>query len=47
MGPETVNKNRDSNFYGPYAGRDLYITMFQDSEREFVVTHNANIKPVS
>lgn len=47
MGPETVNRNKDSNFYGPYAGRDLYITMYQDSEREFVVTHNANIKPVS
>lgn len=24
-----------------------YILMFQDNEREFVVTHNANIKPVS
>ena len=47
MGPETVNKNKDCEFNGPYAGRDLYITMYQDSEREFVVTHNANIKPVS
>ena len=47
MGPEVANKNKDSVFYGPYAGRDLYITMFQDNEREFVVTHNANIKPVS
>lgn len=47
MGPEIVNKNKDCEFNGPYAGRDLYITMYQDSEREFVVTHNANIKPVS
>ncbi len=45
MGPETVNRNKASNFYGPYAGRDLYITMYQDSEREFIVTHNADIKP--
>lgn len=47
MGPEVVNKNKNSVFNGPYAGRDLYITMYQESEREFVVTHNANIKPVS
>lgn len=47
MGPEVVNKNKDCEFSGPYAGRDLYITMLQDSEREFVVTHNANIKPVA
>ena len=24
-----------------------YITVYQESERDFVVTHNANIKPVS
>lgn len=47
MGTKTVNKNKNSIFNGSYAGRDLYITMFQDKEREFVVTHNANIKPVS
>ncbi len=52
MGPETVNRNRDSIFHGDYASRDLNVTnnyyaTFQDSEREFVVTHNANIKPVS
>lgn len=47
MGPEVVNKNKNCVFNGPYAGRDLYITMYQDIEREFVVTHNANIKPVS
>jgi len=44
------NRNKDSNFYGPYAGRDMNVTniiMLQDSEREFVVTHNADIKPVS
>ena len=47
MGPETVNKNRDCEFNGPYAGRDLYITMYQEPEREFVVTHKTDIKPVS
>lgn len=47
MGPEVVNKNKNCVFNGPYAGRDLYITMYQDSEREFVVTHNANIKPTT
>ncbi len=46
MGPEVVNKNKNCVFNGPYAGRDLYITMLEDTEREFVVTHNANIKPV-
>ncbi len=47
MGPEVVNKNKNCEFNGPYAGRDLYIAMYQDSERAFVVTHNANIKLVS
>ena len=47
MGPEVVNKNKKCVFNGPYAGRDLYITMLEDNEREFVITHNADIKPVS
>lgn len=50
MRREVDNRNKDSNFYGPYAGRDMNVTniiMLQDSEREFIVTHNANIKPVS
>ena len=47
MGSKVVNKNEDCVFYGPYAGNDLYITMYQDEEREFFVTHKANIKPVS
>ncbi len=47
MGPEIINKNKDCEFIGPYAGRDLYITMYQEQERQFVVTHNVNIKPVS
>lgn len=50
MGPKVENKNKDCEFNGPYAGRDMNITniiMFQENEREFVVTHNANIKPVS
>ena len=50
MGPEVVNRIKDSEFHGNYAGRDLNVTniiMLEDSEREFVVTHNANIKPVA
>ncbi len=50
MGPEVANRNKDSTFYGDYVGRDnitVNIVMFQESEREFVVTHNANIKPVA
>lgn len=47
MGLEIVNKNKNCVFNGPYAGRDLYITMLEDTEREFVVTHNVNIRPVS
>ena len=30
-----------------YVENKFYITMLKDEEREFVVTHNANIKPVS
>lgn len=50
MGPGIINRIKNSIFHGNYVGRDLNVTniiMFQDSEREFVVTHNANIKPVS
>ena len=50
MGPEVVNRNKDSIFHGNYAGRDLNVTniiMQEDSEREFVVTRNANIRPVA
>lgn len=49
MGLEIVNRIKDSEIHGDFVGRDKItnIIMFQDSEREFVVTHNANIKPVS
>lgn len=47
MGQDVINKNKDSVFNGTYVGRDMIITLFQDSEREFVVTHNANIRPVA
>lgn len=47
MGSEVINKNKNCVFNGPYAGRDLYINMLPDIEREFVITHNADIKPVS
>ena len=50
MKEEVLNKNKGCEFHGNYIGRDQITTniiMFQDNEREFVVTHNANIKPVS
>lgn len=50
MRREVDNRNKDCEFHGDYVGRDLNVTniiMFRDSEREFVVTHNAEIKPVS
>ena len=50
MGPETVNRNKNSTFHGAYAGRDmvtLNLIMLQDSDRGFVVTHKADIKPVT
>ena len=47
MGPEIVNKNKNCEFHGHYAGRDQYnIILLPDTEREFVVTHRVNIKPV-
>ncbi len=48
MKPGTVNKVKDSEIYGDFVGHDKItnIVMFQDNEREFVVTHNADIKPV-
>ena len=49
MGPETVNRLKDSEIHGDFVGRDKItnIIMFQESEREFVVTHNTNIKSVA
>ena len=49
MGPETVNRLKDSEIHGDFVGRDKItnIIMFQESEREFVVTRNANIKSVA
>lgn len=52
---EIENKNKDCTFEGDYIGRDsikninksFNIIMLEDKEREFVVTHNADIKPVS
>lgn len=49
MAPEIVNKLKDSEIHGDFAGRDhvtVNIILFQESEREFLVTRNANIKPV-
>lgn len=53
MGAETINKIKDNVINGTYVGRDMNttnyvnITMFQDFERDFVVTHNADLQPVS
>ena len=45
------NHLKEGNVQGDYVGgnqtKNYYVSMLQDSEREFVVTHNANIKPVS
>jgi len=45
------NHFKGGNIEGDYVGgnqtKNYYISMFQDLEREFVVTHNADIKPVS
>ena len=50
MGEKTTIKVARSQVKGSVVGGDLNINniiMLQDSEREFVVTHNADIKPVS
>ncbi len=47
MKAEVINKNRDCVFHGSYVGGDSYVIMLEDTEREFVVTYNTNIKPVS
>lgn len=51
MNQKIGNRLRNCNVEGDYVGgnqtKNYYISMFQDSEREFVVTHNANIKPMS
>ena len=44
------NRLEDCDVGGDYVGGNQtnnYYNMFRDSEREFVVTHNANIKPVA
>lgn len=51
MDQKIDNNLKECNVQGDYVGgnqtKNYYISMFQESEREFVVTHNANIKPVS
>lgn len=51
MDQKIDNRLKGCNVEGDYVGgnqtKNYYISMFQDNEREFVVTHNANIKPVS
>lgn len=44
MGPETVNKNKDCEFHGHYAGHNQYnIILLPDSEREFIVTYDTSL----
>ncbi len=50
MDQKIDNRLKGSKVGGDYVGGNQtnnYYKMFQDSERKFVVTHNANIKPVS
>lgn len=50
MDQKINNRLKGGNVEGDYVGGNQtnnYYIMYQDSEREFVVTHNANIKPVS
>ena len=46
-----INNNLNDSIIGEYVGGDktnnFYISMFQDKEREFIVTHNTNIRSVS
>lgn len=47
---KTYNHLKRCNVDGDYVGGNQinnYYTMFQDSEREFIVTHNVNIKPAA
>ena len=48
---QNIGNNLSNVDVGEYTGgnttKNYYISMFKDSEREFVVTHNADIKPVS
>lgn len=49
MRPEIKNKNKNCEYNSDYVGRDKITNnvMLWDSERDFVVTHNAKIKSVS
>ena len=50
MDQKIDNRLKRCNVEGDYVGgnqtKNYYISTFQESEREFVVTHNANIKQV-
>lgn len=51
MDQKIDNRLKECNVEGDYVGgnqtKNYYITMFQESERKFVVTHKVNIKPVA
>lgn len=51
MDQKIDNSLGECNVEGDYVGgnqtKNYYITMFQESERKFVVTHKVNIKPVA
>ena len=48
---QDINNNLNNANINEYVGgnkiNNYYISMFQDKEREFIVTHNANIRTVS
>ena len=51
MDQKIANHLEEDNVQGDYVGgnqtKNYYVSMLQDSECEFVVTHNANIKPTT
>ncbi len=47
---QDIDNHLQGNNIGEYIGGNAtknYIVLYQDKEREFIVTHNVNIKPVS
>ena len=47
---QDIDNQLQGNNIGEYTGGNTiknYIVLYQDKDREFIVTHNVNIKPVS
>ena len=47
MGQQITNDLENVIIKGNYTGGDTIIVLYQDKDREFIITHNVNIKPVS